>query len=111
VIRQIGGTIDDLSTCTAVLTRHLQVQLHVYLVDDAGSWSRSVSCRNSVGTRAAWPNWTHRGSWTARWTAHCEASSLASNWSYPATLSFPTAVLISVTIPRTNVYCHILPRD
>ena len=34
-IRQIGGTIDDLSTCTAVLTRHLQVQLHVYLVDYA----------------------------------------------------------------------------
>jgi hypothetical protein len=35
VIRQIGVTTDDLSTCTAVLTRHLQVQLHVYLVDDA----------------------------------------------------------------------------
>ena len=35
VIRQICVTTDDLPTCTAVLTRHLQVQLHVYVVDDA----------------------------------------------------------------------------
>jgi hypothetical protein len=92
VIRQFGSTDDDLSTCMALLTRHLQVQLHVCLVDDAGSWCRNVWYRNSVESSAA------ALTDTARWSHTVETLRLMQ----PA---------LPVKIPCINLYRFTSSRD